>query len=58
MLLISDFNKNFSFWEMKSGGLSWGEYYKETGTGLEILIRIDLELRWVVLSITITLSII
>lgn len=40
ILLTSDFNKNFSFWEMKSGGLSWGEYYKETGTGLEILIRI------------------
>ena len=39
ILLISDFNKNFSFWKMKSGGLSWGKYYKGNKTGLETLTR-------------------
>ena len=39
ILLICDFNKNFSFWKMKSGGLSWGECYKGNKTGLETLMR-------------------
>ena len=39
ILLICDFNKNFSFWKMKSGVLSWGECYKGNKTGLETLMR-------------------
>ena len=39
ILLICDFNKNFSFWKMKSGGLSWGKCYKGNKTGLETLMR-------------------